>query len=426
MLSISRIVGRKFAWHLFGNGGYTLSLFVVLIVIAKHGGPELVGIYGLALALVAPIYLFFNFQLRQLLATSGNQSSANVSDHSYLATRVACAAFALIISLLPAYLIWPEFLSVVVLVSISKFIESLSDICYGNMQKRNRSGRVGISQGTHGVANVVAFLCGMYLLDFSLTASLAMLCFIRSIILVAVDLPAFSPHIITDFRKQKLEEIFVPFSVLVHGLRLGLVSLLFALMEYLPIWFLGYFASPYLLGIYSTFVYLQRPGSMITLTVGQALASQLGELWSDHNLVRFRRIALVSTVFVLTIGAVIFLIFYLYGAWIVRFLFSEAYVEHLSVALLLLFSMIFGFAAINLMNVASAARITKYQPWIVLTSIVLIFAGILLIHFLDLEYLENMARLQIVARIAALILSIWMLRSVLLSSMTIQGGKRKI
>jgi len=415
-LSISRIIGRKFAWHLIGNGGYTLSLFVILIVIAKQGGPELVGIYGLALALVAPIYLFFNFQLRQLLATSGRQPPGEIGGHNYLATRVVCALCALIGSLLPAYFIWPEFILVVILVSLSKFVESLSDICYGEMQKRDQSGRVGISQGLHGFANVIAFLVGMHYSKYGLSTSLALQCLIRFAILCSVDLPIFSLRGVGEFLSQRLSAMFVPLTVLVHGLRLGLVSLLFALMEYLPIWFLGYFASPYLLGIYSTFVYLQRPGSMVTLTLGQALAAQLGELWTAGNMVKFRRVAIISTLFVLLVGSLSFLIFYLYGDWIVRFLFSEAYVEHLSVALLLLFSMIFGFAAINLMNVASAARITKYQPWIVLVSISFILTGVIFILAFELEYLENLASLQILARIAALILTVWMLRSVLLST----------
>ena len=60
---------RNFTWTFAANVIYALCQWLMLVVLAQAGTTSMVGQFGLALAITAPIVLFANLGLRQLQAT---------------------------------------------------------------------------------------------------------------------------------------------------------------------------------------------------------------------------------------------------------------------------------------------------------------------------------------------------------------------
>ena len=69
ILRIDRNLRAGFAWVLSGNILYSACQWFIVLLLAKLGSPEQVGLYALGMAVSAPIVLFANLQLRTLLAT---------------------------------------------------------------------------------------------------------------------------------------------------------------------------------------------------------------------------------------------------------------------------------------------------------------------------------------------------------------------
>src|SRR6266849_2996333 len=59
-------------WILLGRGVQAASQWGILIVLAKLGSVEMIGRYTLALAITAPVILFFELKLREVQASDAN------------------------------------------------------------------------------------------------------------------------------------------------------------------------------------------------------------------------------------------------------------------------------------------------------------------------------------------------------------------
>src|SRR5262249_52560223 len=62
-------------WAVGGEAVYAASQWLLVVVLAKLGTPEMVGQFALAFAVTAPLILFANLQLRALLASDGRRDS---------------------------------------------------------------------------------------------------------------------------------------------------------------------------------------------------------------------------------------------------------------------------------------------------------------------------------------------------------------
>ncbi len=91
----------NFAWTLSGTTVYGVCQFAMLSVIAKLGDPALVGRYGLALAITAPVVMFTRLQLRSIQATDA-RDEYRFGDYLSLraVSTIACLAIIVLVSAL--------------------------------------------------------------------------------------------------------------------------------------------------------------------------------------------------------------------------------------------------------------------------------------------------------------------------------------
>jgi len=143
--TIRRLVWTRSTLWLIGNSLaalasrsiYAAEQWGIVVLIARAATPATVGMYGLALAIVTPLFGLFSLDLRSLLATDYHGRHQTTQ---YVAVRFATAVLAVLCALagVVAFGYSSTLLVVVLLVALRKLFEGLSDILFAVMQKHER------------------------------------------------------------------------------------------------------------------------------------------------------------------------------------------------------------------------------------------------------------------------------------------------
>ncbi|HET7600649.1 MAG TPA: hypothetical protein VFK09_10165 [Gemmatimonadales bacterium] len=147
-------------WTAIGNGVYLASQYGILMVLAKLGSTTLVGQFSLGLAIVTPVLIFSQMQLRQVFVTDAGGATPFAA---FFWARVVVGAPALLgtIAVVAALGYEREFQAVTALLGTAKLAESLSDMLYASLQRRERMDFVAgamIFRGALGLAAVAGGL----------------------------------------------------------------------------------------------------------------------------------------------------------------------------------------------------------------------------------------------------------------------------
>ena len=120
-----------------GNAIYAGGQFAMLVLLAKLVRPELVGQYALGLAVVYPVMMLSNLQLRAVM-TSGARRQTDFGH--YLSLRLLTTSLALVIIFGITQVLrygW-ELTVVVLMVGVAYAIETISDVYYARLQLHDR------------------------------------------------------------------------------------------------------------------------------------------------------------------------------------------------------------------------------------------------------------------------------------------------
>src|SRR5260370_4050007 len=91
-------LGADFSWIFVGNVVYAAGQFAILMLLAKLLRPEMVGRNALGLAIVYPVMMFTNLQLRAVI-TSGKRQ-AHFGQYLSLRLLTTSLAFVLIFAII--------------------------------------------------------------------------------------------------------------------------------------------------------------------------------------------------------------------------------------------------------------------------------------------------------------------------------------
>lgn len=110
----------------------------------------MVGVFSLALAVTAPIMMLFNLNLRSVQATDQKDSS---DFYSYFCLRIITTLMALIIIFTITFMFGytKEQGYLILIIGLSKGIESISDVIFGVFQRNERMDLISISRILKGV-----------------------------------------------------------------------------------------------------------------------------------------------------------------------------------------------------------------------------------------------------------------------------------
>src|SRR5580704_9217914 len=131
----------NFSWTFVGNIIYSACQWAMLVVLAKVGNPEMVGQYGLAMAVATPILALSSLQLRAVLTTDVREK---VPFGEYLGFRLVTTVLSLlIIGAVPFVTHYRRDSAIVVLIiGVGQALEVLSDLYWGRMQFYDHMDRI--------------------------------------------------------------------------------------------------------------------------------------------------------------------------------------------------------------------------------------------------------------------------------------------
>jgi O-antigen/teichoic acid export membrane protein len=278
---------ENFSWTLVGNLVYSACQWGMISVLAKLGNAALVGRLALGLAITAPVFMFTNLQLRGVQATDARSEFA-FSDYFTLrlmASLTGLFAIGLIV-ILGRYDAATG--TVILLVGLSKMIESLSDVIAGLLQKVERLDRVAISLMLKGAFSLLAFGTAFWLKRNLAVAVMALVVVWLSVFIFydlrQVLIAAPSKDRFFAFRwsqLKKLAQVSAP---------LGIVMTLTSLNINIPRYLLEHSLGPADLGIFASLAYLLVAINVVVGALGQSVSSRLARMYAEGEIARFRAV----------------------------------------------------------------------------------------------------------------------------------------
>ena len=178
---------KNFSWALVGNVFYSACQWGMLIVLAKLGSVEMVGVYALAVAVAVPITLFGKLQLQTVFVTDARNE---YPFGDYLGLRIITTVATVVAITLVALLSSDdkEIIIVTIIVGSGQGILSIREMYLTAMQKSERMDMVSISNMLQGLLSLVIFIAVIWF-THSLIYGVAGLLLARGFILTLYDLP---------------------------------------------------------------------------------------------------------------------------------------------------------------------------------------------------------------------------------------------
>jgi O-antigen/teichoic acid export membrane protein len=279
---------RNAVWMFLGQAVLAACHWGGFIVVGRLAGPEELGRYALALAVVLPIMLFGGMQMRQLQVADAAQRHAF---RDYLAVRLVGTLCAGLVILCIALLIYGRaMVAPIMLVALARGFENLSDVHYGLAHRHRRLDLVAQSMMLRGAGGLLGLGTAYYLsqdLDVALLAmagawGLVWWLFDRPATRRWREPPAIAPGWrVALERRLRLAWIAMP---------LGIAMMLVTLNPNVPRYFIEAMVGPAALGVFTATAHFVIAGRMVINAVCQAAFPRLADMHAAGDLIAFRRL----------------------------------------------------------------------------------------------------------------------------------------
>jgi O-antigen/teichoic acid export membrane protein len=379
---------QNFSWTFISNVVYGGCQWAILVVLAKMGTPEMLGQLTLAIAIITPIFLLFNLNLRAVQATDAKQEYSFID---YLLLRFITTILALFVAIF--WILIGNFQEntgfIILFIAISKAIESISDVIYGFLQHAERMDKVSKSIIIRNLISILSFTLTLYCFNSLKWASLS-LAIVAGVTLIFYDIPTSSILKELNLTSEKDENN----QITIKGIRLpeinfqqkkllnltffslpvGLIMMLLSFSTNIPRYFIEYYFGQRDLGIFSAMAYVPTAGYMLVLALGQSALSPLAKYYSIGNIKQFKGLILKLFLFGILLGLTGISITLFKGKEILTILYKSEYAQNNDSFILL---MIWGgllYAASLLGYGTAAAR--YFKSTLIMSSLIVIVTTI--------------------------------------------------
>lgn len=244
-------------------GLYTISQYILMVAITKFYGASGFGEYTYTLALITPVFMFFEGNLRNIISSDINTPLPDIVYTSFKFGLVSCACLLSAIAIVTQK---PPSLALSILILFIKVAETFSNFCYGLYQRNHEEHKICISQLVRAIAYSSVLLSTI--LGFSLMGALTIL---AATLLVnsAVDISGVK---LSNFKVRKsVKPLFNLFTIF------AFVVLLHSLRQNSAVYFIEQNFSFYILGIYSSIYYISVAMSRPSLAYFNAKLTHIAE-----------------------------------------------------------------------------------------------------------------------------------------------------
>lgn len=370
----TRSLRWNFSWTFVGNVVYSGCQWGALVLLAKIGNPEMVGQYGLALAVSTPIISLTNLQVTALLTTDVRE---RYHFGDYLGFRLLTTLIAmLVVACVPLVVHYPRQTALVVLiVSLAQAVEAVREIYHAQLQFKDHMDRIAKSMIIRGLLGVTALGVVVYLTHSVVWGAVA-LTLARAAVSVGYDMrkrTQLAPRNVSN--PAELQEIMAASGRALHprwnrntqkellrmSSTLGVIALLVALMPNIPRYFIAGAISERALGIFTATAFLVSSGNLIVMALGQSAFVRLARHYAAGDLVRFNSLLwkLLAIALVLGLGGVG--VAALFGRQLLTLLYRPEYAEHTGVLIWMMVSGTLSYLSSLLGSAVTSARLFKPQ-----------------------------------------------------------------
>lgn len=274
-----------------GNAVYAGGQFVILMLLAKLLRPEMVGQYALGLAIVYPVMMFTNLQLRAVITSGARQTHFG----HYLSLRLLTTslAFLFIFAITQILGYSRELTAVVLMVGVAYAIETISDVYYARLQLHDRMAEISKSLIARALLSVFGLAIATYSTS-NVLWGISGVALARAIVLFGYDLRG-RTHGLRGQAKwfSPTEELAPQFDLRVQrelfwvSLPLGIVVLLGCLNSSMPNFFIKHALGEREVGIFASIGFVVSIGNMAVVSLGQSAFTRLARSYAAGNLVMF-------------------------------------------------------------------------------------------------------------------------------------------
>lgn len=343
---------------------YAIAQWIPVAIFARLGSAEQLALYTLALSVPAPVLMFAQMNLRNVLASDVRNT---VPFATYRNLRVlAMLAGVLAIALFSRS-------AVTTLGACVLALEWTGDIYQGQFQRQNEPRRAALSVLLRGVLPVIA-LCAVLAAGYGAAVALLSNLVTRFLVWLTVERGgATEPE--NDRRSVSQWT-----DVLRTAWPLGLVMMIGSVSSNLPRYFAEYHIGHAGVAAFAVVWALAALGNLLTNSVGQAFMSPLAKVAADYDAAGFARLSMYMAGGGLLLGVVAVLCGQFLGAWVLRLLYGAAYEQYQPLLVAILGAAGFGYAASLLGTAITAARRFREQVPVQLAAVAMGFlAGVIAI-----------------------------------------------
>lgn len=363
---------NNFVWTFVSNVFYAACQWGMLSVLAKLGSLSIVGQFTLGLAVSAPVFMLTNLQLRSVQATDVN-AECRFADYFTLRLLATLLGLAVIVLLLPLAGTGSAVRAVILLVSVSKCLECMSDVTAGLLQREEKLKWVAISLLIRGVCSVLVFSLS-FAYFHNLLLSVAAMSGVWLAVLLFYDVPNVKRLISRQdgffrFDLQALRRLAM------LGLPLGWAATLASLNTNIPRYFLQHYLGLADQGVYASLAYLVVVINLVIFALTQSVTTRLARLFADGNRRQFVGLLTKLSMLGVLVAAVGVPLTFLVGRPLLTLLYRREYADH--VGLLALFVGVAGITTVGsfLFCGLTAARAFRIQVPVYFVAMLVGVAG---------------------------------------------------
>ncbi len=321
-----------FSWMFVGNAVYAGGQFLTLMLLAKLVRPEMVGQYALGLALVYPVMMFTNLQLKAVITADVRKQ---VDFGYYLGLRLLTTPLAFVAVFLICQILGydRELTAVILMVGVSYGIETISDVYYARLQLNDRMAEIAKSLMIRAPLSLLGLVLAVYF-SRDVLWGIAGVALARAAVLFGYDISSRTQGLTTGSGGLAQKERLTPrFDVQVQrkliwlSFPLGLIVLLGCLNSSIPNFFIKHSLGERDVGIFAAIGFVISAGNMAVVSLGQSAFTRLARVYASGDISGFGWLLAKLLAFGATLGVCGMILSKFAGREILTILFRPEYAE---------------------------------------------------------------------------------------------------
>ncbi|QKQ28722.1 oligosaccharide flippase family protein [Staphylococcus hominis] len=363
---------KNIGYTFIGNVTFSMIKWLILILIVKLTTPEQVGNYTFAMALTAPIILFTNMRLRLRYVVEDNLIFNNVR-----ILRNVLNVFSILIILVVGAILFPQYLSYIILVAFTKILDLQSELYYAILHKKQNFKLISLMQIGKSIVIIIPFIVVTYFTK-NVIYGLFEQILIQFLWLQFFEKRAikYKEHEIDNYNKRLIFNIFLT------GLPLGFVQMINSYNIMIPRYVIEGILSVKMVGVFASISYLLTIVDLFMNAISQNIIIKIKNFIQNKEYKKLtkyinRDVFLYSIV----LGVIVIIPVYFLKDFIIGLLYGEFYRQFSNVLLIIVISIIFNFQSWMFDTTLMAFKAYRMQLVVSIpTMVVSIIASFILVH----------------------------------------------